>query len=111
VPISFLLVPLLLSPVLFDVAFTLLRRALAGERLTAPHRGHLYQVAARAGMRPALVTALYCAMTAWGGVVCLLFVAAPSSLKPFAALLPLPVLGLWTLFVAGRARRAGLARW
>ena len=46
VPISFLLVPLLLSPVLFDVAFTLLRRALAGERLTAPHRGHLYQVAA-----------------------------------------------------------------
>ncbi len=111
VPISFLLVPLLLSPVLFDVAFTLLRRALAGERLTAPHRGHLYQVAARAGMRPALVAGLYWAMTAWGGVVCLLFVAAPSSLKPIAALLPLPVLGLWALFVALRARRAGLAPW
>ena len=44
---SFLLVPMLLSGVLFDVGFTLVRRAVAGERVTAPHRGHLYQVAQR----------------------------------------------------------------
>ena len=43
VELSFLIVPMLLSGVLFDVAFTLLRRALTGERLTEPHRGHLYQ--------------------------------------------------------------------
>ena len=54
---SFLLVPMLLSGVLFDVAFTLVRRAAAGERLTAPHRGHLYQVAQRAGV-PAPAVAL-----------------------------------------------------
>jgi len=39
VAMSFLLVPMLLSGVLFDVGFTLVRRAVAGERLTAPHRG------------------------------------------------------------------------
>ncbi len=50
VELSLLLVPMLLSGVLFDVAFTLARRALRGERLTAAHRGHLYQVANRAGM-------------------------------------------------------------
>jgi UDP-GlcNAc:undecaprenyl-phosphate GlcNAc-1-phosphate transferase len=111
VAISFLLVPLLLSPVLYDVAFTLLRRGLAGEDVTEAHRGHLYQVAARAGMRPARVAAIYWAMTAWGGVVCLIFVAASSALKPLTALLPLPVLAAWTLVVMLRARRAGLARW
>ncbi len=111
VAISFLLVPLLLSPVLYDVAFTLLRRGLAGEDVTEAHRGHLYQVAARAGMRPARVAAIYWAMTAWGGVVCLIFVAASSALKPLTALLPLPVLVAWTLAVMLRARRAGLARW
>ena len=50
VEMSFLLVPLLLSGVLYDVAFTLGRRILAGERVTVAHRGHLYQVANRAGM-------------------------------------------------------------
>ena len=50
VELSFLLVPMLLSGVLFDVAFTLVRRWHAGERLTAPHRGHLYQVAQRTGI-------------------------------------------------------------
>ena len=52
VELSFLIVPMLLSGVLFDVAFTLIRRALAGERLTEPHRGHLYQVAQRSGLPP-----------------------------------------------------------
>src|SRR5271156_4824343 len=40
--LSFMLVPLLLSGVLFDVGFTLPRRLLAGESVTQPHRGHLY---------------------------------------------------------------------
>ena len=35
---------------LFDVAFTFVRRLLSGERITQAHRGHLYQVAARAGI-------------------------------------------------------------
>jgi UDP-GlcNAc:undecaprenyl-phosphate GlcNAc-1-phosphate transferase len=61
------ILPLSLSPMLIDVAFTLLRRARAGERLTQAHRGHLYQVAQRAGVPAWLVTAIYWAMAGWGG--------------------------------------------
>ena len=50
---------MLLFGVLFDVAFTLVRRAAAGERITQAPRGHLYQVAHRAGMAAPLVAALH----------------------------------------------------
>ena len=62
---SFLLVPMLLSGVLFDVAFTLVRRTLAGEPPTHAHRGHLYQVAHKSGMPApavALVHWLFCVL-------------------------------------------------
>ena len=61
VELSFLIVPMLLSGVLFDVAFTLIRRAFSGERLTEPHRGHLYQVAQRSGVPATDVTLVH-----WG---------------------------------------------
>jgi UDP-GlcNAc:undecaprenyl-phosphate GlcNAc-1-phosphate transferase len=111
IEMSFLLVPCLLSGVLFDVAFTLLRRAAAGERLTEAHRGHLYQVAQRAGMDARLVAALHWGFAAVGGLVSILFVAAPSSLKPLLPLLLLPPQFVWLGYVARRARRAGIARW
>lgn len=111
VDLSFLLVPCLLSGVLFDVAFTLVRRALAGERITQPHRGHLYQVAHRAGMDARGVAATHWGFAALGGLVCIAFVHAPSDLKaelPFLLLAPQLV---WVVYVVGRARRAGIERW
>jgi UDP-GlcNAc:undecaprenyl-phosphate/decaprenyl-phosphate GlcNAc-1-phosphate transferase len=111
VDLSFLLVPFLLSGVLFDVGFTLIRRILAGEKLTEAHHGHLYQVAARSGMDPRVVTAIYWGFTAYGGVACLLFLAAPSTDKPALVLLPAPLLLAWAAYVARRARRAGLGPW
>ena len=111
VEMSFLLVPMLLSGVLFDVAFTLARRFLAGERVTQPHRGHLYQVAQRAGMDARLVAVVHWGFAALGGIAALGFVAAPSGWKP---VLPLLLLGpqlVWLGLVVGRARRARLGRW
>jgi UDP-GlcNAc:undecaprenyl-phosphate GlcNAc-1-phosphate transferase len=108
---SFVLVPFLLSGVLFDVAFTLVRRAMAGERLTEAHRGHLYQVAQRAGMDPRWVTALHWGFATYGGIGCMLFVAAPAGLKPALLLMPVPVQLGWAGYVARLARRAGLNRW
>jgi UDP-GlcNAc:undecaprenyl-phosphate GlcNAc-1-phosphate transferase len=111
VEMSFLLVPMLLSGVLFDVAFTLVRRALAHERLTEGHRGHLYQVAQRSGMDARLVAAIHWGFAALGGLACLGFLAAPGGLKPlvpFALLLPQVA---WTLLVISRARRARLGSW
>lgn len=111
VELSLLLVPMLLSGVLFDVAFTLARRALAGENLAAAHRGHLYQIAQRAGMPAVQVTLVHWGFAALGGGACLLFLAAPPPVKPFVPLaLVVPQVG-WLFYVAGRARRAGITRW
>jgi UDP-GlcNAc:undecaprenyl-phosphate GlcNAc-1-phosphate transferase len=111
VPLSFLLVPLLLSGVLFDVAFTLVRRLLAGQRITAPHRGHLYQVAARSGMDARWVTLVQWGFAVFGGVACLVFISAPSWAKPMVVLAPLgPQVG-WVGYVVWRARGARVGRW
>lgn len=111
VELSFLLVPMLLSGVLFDVAFTLLRRAIAGEQVTKPHRGHLYQVAQRAGVPAEAVTLVYWGFAVFGGVCCLGFIAAPSPLKPVIPLIVLLPQAPWVAFVIRRAQRAKLGAW
>ena len=111
VALSFLLVPMLLSGVLFDVAFTLVCRALAGERLTQAHRGHLYQVAHRSGVPPVAVTLIHWGFAVFGGVCCLIFLAAPTGWKPLVPLLTLPPQLIWLAFVVTRARRRPAGRW
>lgn len=103
-----LAVPLMLAAILWDVLFTLLRRLGAGERLTQAHRGHLYQVAARSGVAPAIVAALHWGFVIWGGLVGV--AVAPD--RPVAAILMvlMPQL-VWTILVRRRAMRAGLGRW
>jgi len=111
VEMSFLLVPMLLSGVLFDVAFTLGRRLLAGERLTEAHRGHLFQVAHRCGMDARWVAAMHWGFAAFGGVVALAFVEAPSAWKPPLPLLVLAPQFAWLAWVARRAQDRGLGAW
>jgi len=111
VELSFLIVPMLLSGVLFDVAFTLVRRMVAGERLTEPHRGHLYQVAHRSGMPAAAVTLVHWGFAGFGGICSLLFLVAPTPAKPFVPLLTLPLQLCWLGFVASRAKNSGIPRW
>jgi UDP-GlcNAc:undecaprenyl-phosphate GlcNAc-1-phosphate transferase len=111
VELSFLLMPMLLSGVLFDVAFTLVRRGLQGESLTQPHRGHLYQMAQRSGVSPVTVTLVHWGFAIFGGACCLLFIAVPSPYKPPVPFITaLPQL-LWVWFVVHRTRVAGLRRW
>ncbi|WP_428490913.1 glycosyltransferase family 4 protein [Rhodopila sp.] len=111
VELSFLLMPMLLSGVLFDVAFTLVRRALQREALTQPHRGHLYQVAQRSGVPAVTVTLVHWSFAVFGGACCLIFIAAPSLYKPPVPFLTLLPQMAWTWFVMRRARSAGLRRW
>jgi UDP-GlcNAc:undecaprenyl-phosphate GlcNAc-1-phosphate transferase len=111
VDLSFLIVPTLLSGVLFDVAFTLVRRAVAGERLTEAHRGHLYQVAQRSGMSATVVTLIHWGFAVFGGLCALAFLAAPSDWKPYVPLLTLLPQIVWVRIVVLYARRAGLVRW
>ena len=109
VEMSFLIVPMLLSGVLYDVAFTLVRRALAGENLARAHRGHLYQVAHRAGIDPRRIAVLHWGFAALGGAACFAFMAAPGMLKILILVLLLAVQLAWTGFVVRRAR--GLGPW
>lgn len=111
VALSFLLMPLLLSGVLFDVAFTLVRRAIQGERLTRPHRGHLYQVAQRSGMPAIQVTLVHWGFAVFGGLCCLLFIAAPTLWKPIVPLLAAVPQIIWLLLVSSWARRSDIGRW
>ena len=111
VELSFLIVPMLLSGVLFDVAFTLVRRTVAGERLTEPHRGHLYQVAHRSGLSAAAVTLVHWGFAGFGGICSLLFLAAPTPAKPVVPLLTLPPQLCWLGFVVSRAKNSGIPRW
>jgi UDP-GlcNAc:undecaprenyl-phosphate/decaprenyl-phosphate GlcNAc-1-phosphate transferase len=111
VDLSFLIVPMLLNGVLYDVAFTLVRRILAGESPARAHRGHLYQVAARAGMDPRFVAVLHWMFAALGGIASIGFVAAPTALRPLLPPLLLVPQLVWTSVVVRAARRGGIGRW
>ena len=109
--LSFLLVPMLLSGVLYDVAFTLVRRFLAGENITQPHRGHLYQIAHRSGVRAVIVSLVHWGFALLGGLCCVLFLCLTAEWKPLALALAVAPQLLWMWFVVVRARRAGIRRW
>jgi UDP-GlcNAc:undecaprenyl-phosphate GlcNAc-1-phosphate transferase len=109
--LSVLLVPMLLFGVYFDVLFTLVRRFLAGDRLTEAHRSHLYQVAHRAGIPAAAVTLVHWAMVMWGGLCCLAFSAVQGHMKPLIpAAIMLPQI-TWLIYVRRTAAQAGLTQW
>jgi UDP-GlcNAc:undecaprenyl-phosphate GlcNAc-1-phosphate transferase len=108
-PLSFMIVPMLLSGVLFDVGFTLARRALAGERLTQPHRGHLYQVAQRSGVPATVVTLVHWSFALYGGMCCVLFLQVTGEWKLVVLAMTIPPQLVWLGFVLWLAR--GLGRW
>jgi UDP-GlcNAc:undecaprenyl-phosphate GlcNAc-1-phosphate transferase len=109
--LSFLLVPMLLSGVLFDVGFTLARRFLAGERVTQPHRGHLYQVAQRSGVPAAAVTLIHWGFAVFGGLCCVAFLQATGGWKLVMPLATVPPQLAWLAFVVWRARGRVPPRW
>ncbi len=110
-PLSFLLVPLLLSGVLYDVTFTLIRRLSAGENIARAHHGHLYQVARRAGVDASVVAALHWGFVIIGGITAILFLSVPPGWRLPVVFPPVAVQLAWTSYVIWRARRSGLGRW
>lgn len=107
--VSFLIVPLLLFGLLFDAAFTLARRALAGQRLSEAHRTHLYQMAQRSGVPVRAVAAAHWGFAVFHAALGMLFLALPASLKPLVVVPALAVQAAWLAFVLRRMRRAGLS--
>ena len=106
--LSFLIVPLLMFGLLFDAGFTLLRRAVMGERLAEGHRTHLYQIAQRAGLAVRVVAALHWGFAAFHAALALVFLALPSFAKPLIILPALAVQLAWLGYVIRRMRVAGI---
>ncbi|GBR45659.1 glycosyltransferase family 4 protein [Gluconobacter roseus] len=100
-----LLVIALLSGVLWDASFTLLRRARAGDRLAQAHRGHLYQLAIRSGLSVPLVTVIYWGFALWGAAA-----FATGQIITTILMILLPQL-VWTGYVCTRARTRVQDRW
>ncbi len=105
------IMPALLAGLLFDVAFTLLRRMRAGDALTEAHRSHLYQVANRAGMPAAVVSIVEWGFVAWGAVVCTMLSTVSAGWQLPTLLLVLPPQVAWLTYVVRRARGARLTPW
>jgi UDP-GlcNAc:undecaprenyl-phosphate GlcNAc-1-phosphate transferase len=97
--------------VLFDVAFTLIRRLLAGENIARAHRGHLYQIAARSGVAAWLVALIHWGFAVIGGLSAIGFLCATSNWKLPVLLVPVAVQFLWTGIVISLARRTKLTNW
>lgn len=106
--LSFLIVPLLLFGLLFDAAFTLVRRAAMGEKVAAAHRSHLYQMAQRSGMGVRMVAGLHWGFVVFHGLLVALFLHLPTGTKPLIVLPALLVQLVWLAVVLRRMRRAGL---
>lgn len=106
--VSFLIVPLLLFALLFDTGFTLLRRLAMGERVSAPHRTHLYQLAERSGWPAARVTALHWSFALFQAGLAALFLRLSPAAKPLIVVPALLAQLAWLAVVARRVRRAGI---
>jgi len=61
--VSHILIPLIMTPFLFDVTFTLIHRRIRKRNLFAAHCEHLYQILVRIGWSHDAVATLYLALT------------------------------------------------
>ncbi len=111
VPLTFLLVPFLLSGVLYDVSFTLVRRILAGENIARAHNGHLYQVVRRAGLDARFVALIHWGFAVLGGATAIAFLNMPGWSRIGIGLVPLLVQMGWTFYVVQRAGAADIGTW
>jgi UDP-GlcNAc:undecaprenyl-phosphate/decaprenyl-phosphate GlcNAc-1-phosphate transferase len=103
-PLPFIAWVAVLSPFLFDAAYTLVRRAVRGEPLHQAHRTHLYQQLVRGGWSHARTTCLYAALAISASVLVILYYCLqllPAGIFLTAVLLPSTV----PLIVRGTAGR------
>ena len=103
--------PFLLSGVLYDVTFTLIRRTLARENIARAHNGHLYQVVRRSGLDARWVALIHWGFAVIGGLTAIAFLNTTAWERIAIGLAPLAVQLAWTDYVIRRARAAGIEKW
>jgi len=105
---SFMVMPLLLFNFIYDTLFTFLRRLVRGERVTDPHRTHLYQLLNQMGLSHRSVSWLHYGMCGLQGLGAIWMVHIPGSDR---AMVFLPFLALqlaYSFVVIRQAKTRGL---
>lgn len=104
--ISLYVVPILISPLLFDAVLTIIVRARRGEKLWVAHRDHLYQQLVRAGLSHAKVSALYFGLALIACAAAWLTQTGAPGVGLYALLALMPIYATFALwvrrYVAGR---------
>ena len=80
-----------------------------GERVSAPHRSHLYQMAQRSGVSVRQVAALHWAFVLFHGGLAAVFLHLSAEGKPWVVVPALAGQLAWLGYVVRRVRRAGLS--
>ncbi|WP_411818999.1 glycosyltransferase family 4 protein [Hyphococcus formosus] len=78
--LSMLFVPVIFSPLIFDVAWTLVSRSIRKQNILKAHREHLYQLLLRSGVSHGNVAVLYMSMVSLASASAILMLALPISL-------------------------------
>jgi UDP-N-acetylmuramyl pentapeptide phosphotransferase/UDP-N-acetylglucosamine-1-phosphate transferase len=105
--LSLYVVPILISPLLFDALLTVILRARRGETLWVAHRDHLYQQLVRAGLSHAAVSGLYFGLALIACAAAWFAQAGDHPRGLYALLALLPVYGLFALWVRRLCSRRG----
>ncbi len=105
---SFMVTPLLFFTFIYDTALTFVRRLLAGEQVTQPHRSHLYQLCHRLGLAPRQINAYHYLLCATQGGLALWMLEIEGSSRVFVFLPVLAIHVAYSAVVLRQAERAGL---
>lgn len=97
--VSLYVVPILISPLLFDAIFTIAVRARRGEKIWVAHRDHLYQQLVRAGLSHVQVSALYFGLALFACVAAFIAQTGDPTHGLYALLGLVPVYAAFALWV------------
>ena len=102
---SFLVMPLLMFNIIYDTAFTLLRRALRGENILQAHRDHLYQLLVQSEFTHREVSLIHYCMVFLQGLGAMWMVTIPGSQRVFIFIPFLLLQIAYSVYVIRRAKR------
>jgi UDP-GlcNAc:undecaprenyl-phosphate GlcNAc-1-phosphate transferase len=106
---SFFVMPLLLFHFIYDTAFTFSRRLLSGQKVTEPHRTHLYQLFQRLGYSHPAVTVFHCGLSLLQGLAAVLMVHAPGDSRRLLFFTPFIAFEvIYSYLIMRAAKKAGL---
>lgn len=105
---SFLVMPMLLFNFIYDTSYTLIRRFVAGKKVLAAHREHLYQLMNRSGFsHMEVVLTQYCMVFLQGlGALWIVNIPGDERMLVFVPFLALQLCYTW--FIEKKARKANV---